>query len=78
MNDAGGVRVGEGGCNLFDDMKRFVDFQRAGGDFLSQRFAIDELSGNESVAVNFTDFMNRQDVWMIESGSSPCFSLEAT
>ena len=78
MDDAGAVCGREGRRDLFDDMKRFVDFQRAGGDFLSQRFAIDEFGGNELVTVSLSDFMNRQNVWMVERGSGPCFALEAT
>jgi hypothetical protein len=77
VHDALGVggldRLGD----LPADVHRFGRRQRAAGQPVSQRDAVDERHGNEELAVVLGDFVDRTDVGVVEGGRRPCFREEA-
>src|SRR5207244_1687717 len=77
MNDPGGMRSGERGSDLRSDMDGRGGRQLRAIDSLAQRFAFDEFGGDEMLAVAFADFVNGDDVGMIERGGRARFLLEA-
>ena len=59
------------------DVEDFAQRQRAAGDPFAQRFAFDELRHEESRAVVIADFVNGEDVRMIERRGGARFVQEA-
>ena len=78
MDDAGCVSSGECTCNLRGDIERFAELHRCFPHAFAQRHAINEFSGDEIHRVDLLDLVNRDDVWMIQRGSSLRFLYEAT
>jgi hypothetical protein len=66
MDDARIVGGGERAGHLERHIDRIRGRQPAAGDARSQRFAIDELGGDEADAIRTADIVNREDVWMVE------------
>ena len=77
MNDAGGVRGNECGSDLDCDVEYLDQLQTLAAHVLPEGDAFDELSRDESVLVGATDFIDSEDVWMIESGRGFRFLNEA-
>src|SRR6185312_3814621 len=51
--------------------------QRAALHALAQRLALNKLGGNEVRAIRLADFVNRQNVWMIEGRRGSRFTLKS-
>src|SRR6185503_18581687 len=45
---------------------------------MSQRFALDELHRDVRPAIVLADFVNREDVWMVQRRGRACFLKETT
>ena len=54
-----------------------LDFQRAAGDAVLQRQAVQKLHGDEGLAVLLADVVNGADVGMVQGGGGLGFALEA-
>src|SRR3569832_137791 len=67
MNDAGGVCGDERGSDLNRDVEDLGQFP-ALPHILPECDAFDELSGDEGSVFRAADFVDGEDVWMIESG----------
>src|SRR5215213_4305075 len=76
MNDSQFVCARETGSDLNRDVEYFFDLQSA-FDLLPPRFAFDVLHCDVRAAVVFANFVNRENVWMIQRRCSACF-LEET
>src|SRR4030095_11724483 len=63
---------------LNSHIKRFSKLYPRGRHARAQCFAVYELSGNEVDGVCLSDFVDRKDVGMVQTGSSLCFLDEAT
>ena len=77
MNDACFMRGAEGVSRLDSDVEHLAQLHARALHALAQSFAIDELGGDKVDASIFTDFVNGEDVWMIESRSGFGFLYEA-
>src|SRR5438876_7937305 len=77
MHDAGGVRCGKRAADLNGGIEDFAELHRRPLHALTQRFAVDELSGDEVRRVDLLDLVNRDDVWMVQSGSRLSFLYKA-
>ena len=55
-------------CDLRGDIERLTDIQRTFSHALAQGLAVDELSRNEMTCIAFVNFMDRENVRMIERG----------
>jgi hypothetical protein len=71
------VRRHQRGRYLRGDVERLVHLQVAGArQQRAQRLAVNELRGDEVMAVGFSDFVNGQDVGVIEGGRRLRFLFE--
>src|SRR5437763_6095180 len=66
MYDARAVRRGQGECRLLGHVERVIDLHSAAFQGRTQGFAIDVLSGDKMGAPLRTNFMNRQQIGMIQ------------
>src|SRR5947209_13614443 len=69
---------GQGAGRLDRDVESFAQAQSVALDALTKRFTFDELGGHELLSVDLAEFMNSQDVRMIECRRSLCFLLKAS
>ena len=60
------MRSAERGSYLRTDVERLFNFQRAPSQALSQRLAFDQLGYHKVIRVNLSNFMDCQNVWMIQ------------
>ena len=77
MNDSNRVRFGESISNLRRDRDRFTKWNRTGGQQLPHRLPSYQFHGNVSSAVHVTEFIDRDDIGMIERAGGAGFLLEA-
>jgi hypothetical protein len=77
MNDSNRVRFGERVGNLRRDCDSFAKWNRAVAQQFPQRLPRHQFHGNVARSVHVTEFIDRDDVWMIECAGGPGFLLEA-
>src|SRR5437016_2265693 len=77
MHDARFMCGAKSVSGLDCDVQRLVELHSRIRHAPAERFSIDELSGNKAAAVGFSDLVNRQNVWMIQSRSCARFLFEA-
>ncbi len=77
MNDSGAVRFFKCTRDLDRDVEYFGNFQRRRCHLPAQRHAVDELGGDVMVSVVNSDFVNRENVWMVEIRRGRRFLFEA-
>src|SRR5262249_20507647 len=69
VNDAGLVRRRQRFSHLNADLENRIQWQRVFvREVLTESMAVNQLSGDIILAINFADFINGQDVWMIKRG----------
>ena len=68
MDDAGGVRFGQGLRRLDADLDDVAGRQSRFPDPLGQVLAIDVLHDDEDVAVFFADFIDGANIGMVQCG----------
>src|SRR6266542_631701 len=70
--------VGGGECTRYldRDVDRFTDLDSPTHQTLTQCFAFDQFAGYVMSCVILTDFVNRQDIWMIEPNYGARFLLK--
>src|ERR1700723_2548255 len=77
MNDSFGMsgfkRVGD----LNSEIEKLLGFEWAPFDAVLESFALEQLHGDERLAVVLADFINRADVWMIQPGRGAGLAFEA-
>ena len=56
--------------------RRLFELQTVVCDLLAQRFALDVLHRDVGPAFVFADFINRENVWMVQRRSGACFLKE--
>src|SRR4030095_4135599 len=66
MGYAGGVRGGEGACDLNRDIADIEGRQSPGTHAAAQRLPLDKLSRDEVNRLNLANFENGDQVWMVE------------
>ena len=71
------MRCRERRSNLYPDVQDFRQLHRAAFHALAQRLTLNKLGGNEMRAVCLADFINRQDVGVIECRRGSCLSLKS-
>ena len=76
MHDAGVVRLREAVGNLCAEVDRAFHRKRAVIDEIAQRLSFDQLHREIRGVIDAADFVDRDDVGMIESGGSARFLLE--
>ena len=77
MDDAGGMRLFQCARHLNRDVQDFRQLHRRAAQPLSQGDAIDELRGNEVTPAFIPDFINGENVWMVQGGSCISFLIKA-
>src|SRR5579863_8286577 len=77
MNDPGGVSSVEPLGNLDAPIEQRFDVERAPGDAVFQRLAVEKLHGDEVPAFVFVNFVDRANVGMVQGRSSLRFALES-
>jgi hypothetical protein len=70
------VRRLESVCYLFGDFDNVFGQQTLSRQTFSQRHSLHELNSYEMCLINVIDFMNRNDVWMIECRDRAGFLTE--
>ena len=58
-------------------LQEFFERQRLTVDVSAQRFAVDELHGDECVAILLADVVDGANAGMVEGGCGACFATEA-
>ena len=77
MNDANLVRFGESVGNLRRDRDRLAKWNRARGEHLAHRLPIHQFHGDVMRAVHVPEFINCDDVRVIERACGTGFLLKA-
>ena len=77
MHDAGGVRGLERRGDLCPVLQRSRQRQRPLAEQCGERYAVDELHGDEGRPLVLADFVNRDDVGMVQRRSGASFLNEA-
>ena len=77
VNDASVVSGVEGVGAVDADFEEAFEFQRARGDEVLQRGAVEEFHCDKGAAVVFADVVDGADVGMIQRGGGACFTFEA-
>ena len=77
VNDALGVRRGQGARDLKRDVDRLIQRQRPRGHPLAQALSVHQLQAEEDFALLLADFVDRSDVGMIEQRRGPRLAQEA-
>ncbi len=77
MHDALGVRGIETIRDLNADLEQLGDFDGSPGDAMLQRLPLEQLHGDERPALEFADVINRANIRMIQSRSSPRLAAES-
>src|SRR5882762_2232918 len=67
----------EGIGDLHSEIQDFPDIEWLASNQVLQRLSLQQLHGDEVLAVRFVNFMDRADVGMIERGRSKCFALKS-
>ena len=78
MDDSGGVRGGKRIGNLNHNIQNFAEADFIVLEMFPKRFAFDKFGGNIVCVVNIADFVNRQNIRMIQGGSRPRFLKKST
>ncbi len=78
MDDALGVRRIERIRDLNSDIDDLIERQRPAGNAMLQRHPIQELHGDEPLAIAFIDLMNGANVRVIQRRGSLRLALEAS
>jgi hypothetical protein len=76
MDDACGVGGVEAVGNLDAPVEEGFDVERAAGDIVFQRLAVEKFHGDEVAAFEFVNFVDGADVGVIEGGGGLRFALE--
>src|ERR1017187_6770920 len=76
MRDAGFVRLGESIGNLGCYRDRLVKWNRARGKHLTHCLTLDVFHGDVMFPIRIAEFVNRDDVRVIEPGSGTGFLFE--
>ena len=76
MDDPRLVGGGERRNDLFGNAENFAEIHRRTRHALSQRFAFDEFGGDEVRSVRRADFINRENVRVVEGRGGARFLLE--
>ncbi len=77
MHDPARVRSIQRIRNFDPQLQTFIERHRLPGNSPLQRLAIEKLHGDEWTPVRFADFINRANVWMIESRSRLRLALKS-
>src|SRR5262249_61269135 len=77
MRDSGAVRGLERRPYLDSDVYRLSQIDRSRGEAPAQRLAFDKFRGDEERVAVATDFVNGQDIRVIEPGSDSGLTLES-
>jgi hypothetical protein len=77
VDDALVVRLLEGFGDLLRDLEGLVDRDRPAGEALLEVLALDELEGEEGLAVRFLETVDRGDVRVIQRREEVGLALEA-
>ena len=77
VNDAFGVRGFERVGDLDAEIEKLLGLERAAFDAMLERFAFEQLHGDERLAIVLANFVNRADVRMIQAGGGARFALES-
>src|SRR5581483_9160537 len=77
MNDAFGVRGIQSIRNVKRQWKKRFHIQRTPRDSAFQRHALQEFHHDERLPILLIDLINCADIWMVQSGGSLGFALEA-
>ena len=77
MDDAGFVCGIEGVGDFDGEREDGVEIERALGDAMLQRLAIEKFHGDEGLAVLVVNFVDGADVGMVQGGGGFGFALEA-
>jgi hypothetical protein len=77
MNNANFVRLGESVGNLCRDGDRLAKWNRARGQQVTHRLPIHQFHGDVVGAVQLPEFVNGDDVWVIERAGGTGFLLKA-
>ena len=67
----------EGIGYLHSQVQDFLDIERLAVNQMLERLSLQQLHGDEVLAVRFINLVNRADVRMIERGGSEGFALES-
>ena len=76
VNDAFGVRGVERVGDFDGEREQVFDVQRAAGDAVLERLAVEKFHGDEGLAVLLADVVNGADVRMVQRGGGLRFALE--
>jgi hypothetical protein len=57
-------------------LQHLLDRERVTADSVFERLALQQLHGDEVLAVRLVNFANRADVWMIQRGRGESFPAE--
>ena len=76
MDNPGFVRGGERARHLDRDIDSFTPPPSAARETLTQRLAFDQFARDVVSRVILADFVNRQDIWMIEPDDRVRFLLK--
>src|ERR1700681_996676 len=63
--------------NLRSQLQQLFDSERFSADLVLERLSLQQLHGDEVLAVRFVNLVDRADVRMIERGGSEGFSLKS-
>ena len=76
MNDAELVSARETGGDLDREVHGLSEWQAIAFDLLTQGLAFHILHRDVGTAVVLADFINRENVWMVQRRGSACFLKE--
>ena len=77
VNESAAVQGRERGQDALRNLHRFGEPQRSGSETLAQRFALEQLHGDEQRAAVLADLVNLADVRMIDAGRRTRLAPEA-
>lgn len=77
MHDAPGVGGIERIGNLDAKLKQLIQLERPSLDATLQRLAFQQLHGDEVLALELVDFVNRADIGVVQGRGGACLALEA-
>ena len=77
MHDACRVGSCKSAGDLCGDIQHFAELHRRVSHLFAQRLAINKFSGYEANRISLVDLVDREDVGMIQRGSSFCFLHKA-
>ena len=77
MNDSGSMRRRQGARYLDGDVDRGIEGKAAAFDLLAKGLAFDIFGGDELHAIGLSEFVDGENVGMVEGGGGVRFLLEA-